>query len=393
MKIKVLNDEGIINIHNISKDDYSHSPLKNNITYIGSSSKEENSLNIINSYINNKKSILFDNTNKIISSQVDNLDIFTKQDFSMLFFTSGSTGNPIGALKTKQNLEDEVKVFSKLIQDYNIKQVIVTVPFIHIYGTLIGLLYPLLNNIDIILKEHFLPNDLINIIDDNSLIVTTPLYIKALNKITKNKDLNKSLFISSTAPLDKENAKRFCEKFNTNIMQLFGSTETSGIAYKYNDDEMWLPLDSVKISTNNENELKVKSPFVSDILFENGFRNTNGEIQTFDYIEMYNEKFKLIGRSSKIFKIAGKRYSTVQIENILEDIDEISNALVFVDNSDNNLRDEILNITLESKKEFTRLEIKKILKSKLSNLKFSIKLNYVDKIPTNIIGKKLLTLN
>ncbi|MEA3498272.1 MAG: AMP-binding protein [Campylobacterota bacterium] len=389
MKIKVLNDNGTTNIHNINKENYSKSFENKDITYIGSSSKEENSLNIIDSYLSNSKSILFDNTNKTISSQINNSNIFEKQDFSMLFFTSGSTGNPVGAFKTNQNLESEVEVFTKLVEKYKIKSVIVTVPFIHIYGTLVGLLYPLLNDIDIVLKEHFLPNDLINLIDNNSLIVTTPLYIKALNKTNEQKDLNSSIFISSTAPLDKENAKTFCEKFNTNIIQLFGSTETSGIAYKYNDEELWTPLDKVKISTNNKNELNIKSPFVSSVLFENGFKNTDGKIQTFDYIEKSGDKFKLIGRSSKIFKIAGKRYSTVQIENILEDINEISKALVFVDNSDNNLRDEILNITLESSKKFSSLEIKKILKSKLSNLKFSIKLNYVDKIPTNAIGKKL----
>ena len=318
-----------------------------------------------------------------------NLDIFKNKDFSMMFFTSGSTGNPIGALKTKINLSEEIKVFTQLVKQYNIKQVIVTVPFIHIYGTLIGLIYPLLNDLDIILKEHFLPNNLLNTIEDNSLVVTTPLYIKSLNKISQNKDLKSSLFISSTAPLNIDDSKEFINKFNTNIIQLFGSTETSGIAYKKNFEELWTPLDKVNISTNSKNELKIKSPFVSNILFENKFTNTNGKIQTFDYVEIEDNQFKLIGRSSKIFKIAGKRYSTVQIENTLEEVEGIQKALVFVQNNDDKLRDEILNITLQSKKEFTSQEIKKILKDKISNLKFSLKLNYVEKIAINAIGKKL----
>ena len=387
VNLKILNDDGTITNHTINKEVTNH---KNDIQIINSSSKEQNALKIIDGYYSNKKSILYDDTNKDIKKEIEDLSLFENHDFSMMFFTSGSTGKPIGALKTKSNLEEEVKVFTKLVEEYNIKQVIVTVPFVHIYGTLVALLYPLLNDIDIVLKEHFLPFNLLEAIEPNSLIVTTPLYIKALNKVSDTADLSSSLFVSSTAPLDPLSAKEFSEKFNTDVMQLFGSTETSGIAYKKNDEQMWSPLDKVKISVNDEDELKVSSPFVSNVLYNNGFENINGSFQTFDFIERYKDKFKLVGRSSKIFKLAGKRYSTVQVENILEDIDEIQKVLVFVKNSDDNIRDEILDITLQSKKEFSSLEIKKILKSKLSNLKFSIKLHYVDEISTNAIGKKLL---
>ena len=387
MTLKILNDDGTVINHTINKK---ANNSNNEIQLIHSSSKEQNALKIIEGYYSNKKSILYDDTNKDITTELKDLSIFENQDFSMMFFTSGSTGNPVGALKTKSNLEEEVKVFTKLIKEYNIKQVIVTVPFVHIYGTLVALLYPLLNDLDIILKEHFLPYNLIEVIEENSLIVTTPLYIKALNKVSDNVDLNSSLFVSSTAPLDGSSSKEFCKKFNTNLIQLFGSTETSGIAYKKNDEQLWTPLEKVDISVNDEDELKVSSPFVSNTLYNNGFQNINGSFQTFDYIEQHKNKFKLVGRSSKIFKIAGKRYSTIQVENILEDINEVNKALVFVKNCENNIRDEILDITLESKKEFSSLEIKNILKSKLSNLKFSINLHYVDKISTNAIGKKLI---
>ena len=217
MNIEIHNDNGTITTHNINKESFINPTLKNHIGYISSKSKEQNALCMIESYYSNAKAILFDETNQIISQKLKDLNIkefynkannptiFDDKEFSMMFFTSGSTGNSVGALKTKENLESEIKVLSKLLKPYEIKKVILTVPFIHIYGTLAGLLYPLLNDIDIVLKEHFLPNDLLDLIDENTLIVTTPLYIKALNKISGKKDLSKSLFISSTAPLDKEN--------------------------------------------------------------------------------------------------------------------------------------------------------------------------------------------
>lgn len=145
----------------------------------------------------------------------------------------------------------------------------------------------------------------------------------------------------------------------------------------------------MKISKNKNSELKVNSPYVSNIIYEKEFKQTNYEIQTFDYVELLDNKFKLIGRSSQILKIAGKRYSTIQIENILEKEEDISKALVLVNSNNNSLRGEILDITLETKKEFTTKDIQNILKKELSNLKFSINLKLVDKIKTSSTGKKL----
>ena len=401
MTLKVFNDDGSINQYVIKKELFFDKNYLNKVSYIASSKKEGNALNIFKSYFSNAKSILFDSTNKPILKQLedlnikefneafDNENIFNDKDFSFLYFTSGSTGFPLGALKTKENIISEIEVLSSLLKKYEIKKVIVTVPFIHFYGSLMGIFYPLFNDIDIILKEHFLPNDLLDIIDENSLIVTTPLYIKSLNRINSSKDLSKSLFISSTAPLLSDDAKEFKEKFSSNILQIFGSTETGGIAYKFNDEILWTPLEKVTTSLNETNELKVKSDFISNIVFEKEFKQTNQQIQTFDYVEFINNKFKLIGRSSQILKIAGKRYSTIQIENILEKIEGIEKAVVFVNSSNNNLKDEILDITIESKKDFLSKDIKKILQAELSNIKFSINLKIVDKIKTSAVGKKL----
>lgn len=400
MKLKIYNDNNTINEYNITKEIFFDKSLENKVSYIASSNKEQNALKILKSHFSNAKSILFDNTNKALLYELHKLNIkefdekndkeniFAKKDFSFLYFTSGSTGFPTAALKTNENIFSEIDDLTLLLENYNIKKVIVTVPFIHIYGSLFGLFYPLKHNIDIILKEHFLPNDLLNLIDDNSLVVTTPLYIKALNQLSSKKNLQTSIFISSTAPLPSTDVKEFKDKFNSNIIQIFGSTETGGIAYKYNNDELWSALNSVNLNIDDENKLKVNSPYISNIIYEKEFKTTNQSIQTFDFVELFDNKFKLIGRSSQILKIAGKRYSTIQIENILEEVEGINKALVLVNNS-NSLRGEILDITIESNKEFLVKDIQKILKKELSNLKFSINLKIVEKLKTSAIGKKL----
>ncbi|MFA7082960.1 MAG: AMP-binding protein [Arcobacteraceae bacterium] len=401
MTLSIVNDNNSIKEYEIKEELFLNSQFNNKISYIASVKKEENALNIFTSYFSDAKSILFDQTNKSILTQLKNLNIkefnkpknndniFNNKIFSLLYFTSGSTGFPLGALKTKKNIQREVEVLSSLLSKHTIKKVIVTVPFIHFYGSLLGLFFPLFNDIDIILKEHFLPNDLLHMIDEHSLVITTPLYIKALNQINDTKDLSQSLFVSSTAPLLSADAKTFNQKFSSNILQIFGSTETGGIAYKFNDDTLWTPLKSVILSSNSENELTVESPFISKVVFEKEFIQTHQKLQTFDYVEFEENKFKLIGRSSQILKIAGKRYSTIQIENILEQIEGIEKAVVFVNTQNKSLKDEVLDITLQSKKEFLVKDIKTILQQNLSNIKFSINLKMVDTIKTSAVGKKL----
>lgn len=402
MKFSLYNDDGSINEHEITKENFYDKTIQNQVSYIDSSKKELSALNFFKSFFSGAKSILFDSTNLAIQNELERLNvpsfntnkktnnIFNDKDFSFLYFTSGTTGFPVGALKTKENLLSEIEGTSKLLKKYNIKKVLVTVPFVHLYGTLFGLLYPLMNDIDVIIKEHFLPNDLLDLLEEGSLVITTPLYIKSLNRISSTKDLSGSIFITSTAPLFPDVSKEFNEKFNTDIIQIFGSTETGGVAYKYNDDSLWTPMEKVKIDKNENEELKVESPFISNILYEKEFTTTNHQIQMFDYIETQNGKFKLLGRSSQIIKVAGKRYSTIQIENILEEIEEIQKAIVHVKRDTKNLKEESLFITLESKKEFTTKEIKKILKKELTNQNFVIELKYVDKINVSSIGKKLL---
>jgi len=402
MTLKVFNDNGSINEYEIKKELFYDKEYLNKVSYISSSKKETNVLNMIKSYFSGAKSVLFDETNKALTDYLkklnikefnearDSENIFYDKDFMFLYFSSGSTGFPSGALKTKENILEEIDVITSSLKEFNIKRVIVTVPFLHLYGSLYGLFFPLINDIDIILKEHFLPHDLLDMIDDNSLVVTTPLYIKSLNRIKESKDLSKSLFVSSTGPLFPNDAKDFKEKFSTDILQIFGSTETGGIAYKFNDDSLWTTTEKVIVSTNENNELKVESPFISNLIFEKEFKITNHQMQTFDYVEFYENKFKLIGRSSQILKIAGKRYSTIQIENILEDVDGIEKAVVFVNsNNTNSLKDEVLDITIESKKEFLSKDIRKILQNELSNIKFSINLKIVEKIEITSIGKKI----
>lgn len=366
--------------------------------YIQTQSKLEFIKEFLPLYKSEQKIVLFDANHKQLldfynENNINQLNGVEKlpQDTKLLFFTSGSSGFPVGAFKTKRNLESEVESLKKIVEQRNIKKVIVTVPFVHIYGILAGLLLPLaLDDIKLVVKEDFLPYELLDEAKEpNSLVITTPVFIKALGKLPSDESLKKTLFISSTAPLSLEDVTSFHEKYNADVMQLFGSTETGGIAYKLNALVEWTPLDGVEVATK-EDKLNITSSFVSNFLLKESLEPLVLPYQTEDIVEIKDEKFTLIGRSNKLIKIAGKRISALQIEKILEEIPEVQKAIVELVYKKELLRSEQIVITLESTKKIE----KKILKEKIAHyygvITIPFNLKYVDKINYSAMGKKVI---
>lgn len=392
MRVIIQNDDGSENVYESSK--LIDTTLKNHIILIPSKTKEENAIEILRAYLSGAKPILYDQENLSLKEKIELLgtETFNDIDFAAMFFTSGSTGFPTGAFKSKENIETDMEALLLEFGNFHIEKVVATVPFIHIYGFLAALLLPLKLDVDLVFKEHFLPHDLLESAKPHHLVVTTPLYIKSLLRLDEAKNLSETIFISSTGPLPAEIAKEFTDKFNTTLIQLFGSTECGSIAFKKQDDTRWTPFNSVVATLNHEGLLHIKSPFISQTLWQEGFVQTGGSIQSFDYATMENGTFQLIGRSSNIVKIAGKRYSTIQIEEILEAIEGIKKALVHVRHKNQELKDEVILIFLETTRNISLKEIKQNIKQKLGKINIPIELKVVDKISMTLMGKKCMPL-
>lgn len=391
MNITILNDDSTKKVY--TYDEFYDKSLTDKILAVSGETKEESIKKILSAYFSNAKPIIYDKNNKTIDTMLGNFDdlILQSENFRALFFTSGTTGTPTGALKTFDNIDIDLDDLVKIFDKFSVTNVVATVPFIHVYGFLVGLMLPYKLGVDLVFKEHFLPHDLLEVATKGSLVVTTPLYIKSLIQLDEQKDLKDVVFVSSTGPLSSEIAKEFIEKFNTTLIQIFGSTETGSIAYKMQDDELWQPFESVEISLNSQGLLGIKSPYVSPLLLQNNkLAKTDSQIQSFDYASVEDGKFKLIGRDIHIIKVAGKRYSTIQIEDILEQIEGINKAFVYVEHRKNELKDEILKVFIESQREVKSKEIKEILKQNFGHINIPLELAVVDKIPTTAMGKKIL---
>ncbi len=362
---------------------------------ISSSSKKEFIKEFLPAFSSGQKIVLFDkNHRKLLRFyQENNLDSFNGMDevnkiSQLLFFTSGSSGFPVGAFKSRDNLLKEVEVLKELLTEFKIKRVVVSVPFVHIYGILAGLLLPLyLKDITLIVKEDFLPYEILQEAShDDTLIITTPVFIKALSKVNESKDLSKTLFISSTGPLHQDDVTLFQKKYKTNILQLFGSTETGGIAYKLGANSKWKSLNSVNIKSQNE-LLSLSSPFISKYLLDNGIIELKQPFQTQDIVEIDEDEFTLLGRANKLIKIAGKRISALEIESIIEAHPNVEKAVVSLVYKKELLRSEQILITLLAKETIEKQLIKQMIAQNFGTLTIPFKVEYVDTINYSAIGK------
>ncbi len=344
-------------------------------------------------YEHNIFKVVYDRSQPALRKYIASLEdtLLQEEKMQWLFFTSGTTGTPTGVYKTKENSRQQAQALIETLKGMTFDRVVTTVPFVHIYGIDIGGVVPFELDIDVWVKENFLPEELaVEAEKEHTLVVTTPLFIKALNRIKKDVKFTNTLFLTSTAPLPAEEAKAFKEHYGASVVQMFASTETGLISYKRDDESILNAYDIVQVSENND-RLCISSPLVTKRVINNGIKeDVVLPFQTEDIVEIINEKqFRLLGRSSNLAKISGKRISTIQIETLLERIDGVDAVLIRIRRDDKALKDEILDIYVEGSLLLDGKTVRECLKKELGAIHIPFKIHNEKKILRSSVGKKI----
>ena len=177
-------------------------------------------------------------------------------------------------------------------------------------------------------------------------MVSTPAFIKRTVEAEEKLGM-KDIFISTSGGALSEDLAVKAEKvFGFCPVEGYGSTETSGVAYRQQSrDGLWLtPYDCCKISVNENGCLHVISPFIKD---------PKG-VSTADLAEIREDgKFLIKGRSDSIVKIEEKRISMTEVENRLYESGLVEDASVVA--LSNNVRQylaAVIVLNAEGKKKF-----------------------------------------
>ncbi len=228
-------------------------------------------------------------------------DKINSNDIKINLFTSGSTGVPKNIIKTLKNLEIEAQA---TIDDFDLPEngiIASTTSSAHSYGLAFNFILPFYGNFSINREkiefpEQFKPCD---------ILISTPSFMEKLCKYNfVFENLPKKIFLAG-AKLKSEVYEYFA-RFS-DVIDIYGSTETGNIAYKRGGNIFTL-ISGVDIELGENNQIVVKTPFCP---FE--------KMPLSDIIEKVSDyEFLLKKRTDRLVKIQEKRISLDELETNLK---------------------------------------------------------------------------
>ena len=254
----------------------------------------------------------------------------------LYFYTSGSTGEGKLIRKTLDQLADEVRVLEQLWGEKAGPSVVFsTVSHQHIYGFLFRFLWPLLAEKPFWTQNLLFPDALQAhmAMHAQAVVVSCPAHLQRMPDLFDPDILQEHcrVIFSSGGLLPTEHAHRMENMWKEPPVEVFGSTETGGVAHRqqwiHTPDTPWTPLPDVELRTEGtEGQLSVRSPFVSSDCTDNA-----GWFAMGDKVAIRPDgTFDLKGRVDRIAKIEQKRVSLNAIEQRLGEHPSVSSCAVLI---------------------------------------------------------------
>ena len=230
------------------------------------------------------------------------------------FYTSGSTSQPKKITKTFENLELEaISSIKQFKMDLNISVYSTTI-MPHMFGLTFFFMVPLCAGMPINTLKIEFPEQITK--DEQYVLVSSPSFLEKMEKYQIN-FAHSPVKIFTAGDKLKDVVRDFFAK-NSNVIEIYGSTEAGTIAYKCNC-KSFKAFDSVSISTDENSCIIVKSDFFME-----------DKIKMEDVIEKVSDKeFVLKGRSDRIVKVKEKRISLVELETILKTHPDVNDCYCF----------------------------------------------------------------
>ena len=242
-------------------------------------------------------------------------------------FTGGSTGKPKVWSKTPRNLLAEAFYLRDKYDITSRDLLASSVPPHHIYGLLFSVLLPLLAHARVLPEVFAFPQEIISTVNRQkvTVLISVPVHYRSL-KVENLSLPSLRMAFSSSGVLNRADAAFFLKKTGLGITEIYGSTETGGIASRNmtENTESWLAADVVSWRLSGK-RLAVKSDFVSGEMERDmdGFCVTGDEVQPDK-----NNRFMLLGRADGIVKVAGKRVDLLEVQNKIQTLPLVRDVVV-----------------------------------------------------------------
>jgi acyl-coenzyme A synthetase/AMP-(fatty) acid ligase len=310
-------------------------------------------------------------------------DIIDPDDHFLRLFTGGSTGKPKVWSKSPRNLLTEAFYIRNTFVLSDKDVFLATVPPYHIYGLLFSVLVPFVSHARVLPDIYTFPQEIISTINKNNatVLVSVPIHYRVLKVDSLSVPFLKFAF-SSAGVLDRSDGLQFYKKTGMGITEIYGSTETGGIASRCISDntDRWKVFDVVSWKLK-DSRLWVKSDFTSPEMERDpeGFCLTGDEAR-----EEKENSFVLLGRADGVVKVAGKRVDLLDVQNKIKTLPTVSDAFVLALPSDRG-RENVIAAVIAC--DLTETHLKKLLMDMLEPYAVPRHVKIVSSITRTATGK------
>ena len=244
------------------------------------------------------------------------------QQLVAIGFTSGSTGTPSANPKTwgafQTSTAQNLQALADLWQG-QMPSLVATVPAQHMYGIEMSVVLPLLAPALVHAGKPFFAQDVVQALEQvpaPRLLVTTPVHLKVLHESGLQLPPLAGI-VTATAPLQQALAQQVEQRFNTEVREVFGSTETCIIARRRTAcEQAWQLLPGVQLTPQPDGTLVQAA-------------HLPAPVQLADLVELLPQgRFVLRGRRADLLEIAGKRASLGDLTQRLLGIDGVLDGVV-----------------------------------------------------------------
>lgn len=306
----------------------------------------------------------------------------------IFMYTSGSTGKPKAVAQRMTEFEkDNAFIIQKWGEEFKKRRLVTTVSQHHIYGFLFGITLPFALGVPFRRKRVEFPEEFESLKDIGYMIIATPAFLKRTVDVVEKLPVKDCFIFTSGGVLTPEVAKRTDEVFGFWPMEVYGSTETSGIAYRQSKNGLaWTPFDNAKVWKGEDGCLRIISPYIKD---PDGFA-------TADLVDMNDDgSFFLRGRIDSIVKIEEKRISMTEVENRILQTGLVADVKVIAMEDRRQYLAAAIELNEDGRKRFDgkkKLEINNFfhdfLMQYFENVVIPKRWRFVDKMPVDVQGKK-----
>ena len=348
-------------------------------------------------------------------------------DVAVILYTSGTTGQPKGAMVTHSNLLTNTQALHQVWGWQSDDVLLHSLPIFHIHGLFVATHLAVFNASPIILLSRFDPAEVIKELPAATVFMGVPTHYVRLLKhggLSPESCRQMRLFTSGSAPLLRQTFDAFETASGHRIVERYGMTET-GITtsnpldghrkpgtvgeplpglearivgdtqsddHQYRKDESGA-INNPEVAVGTTGNLQVRGPSV----FKGYWRmrdktreefTADGFFNTGDLAQQDADGYiAIVGRSKDMIISGGLNVYPKEIEGVLDKLPGVIESAV-IGTSDDDFG-EAVTAVINAAPEFTLTEVQVIdfMKQHLANFKVAKRVHFVTELPRNTMGK------